>query len=67
MGNPRPRLRLFLVFSNINLILKLANMNENPSNIWFRDSNSRPFVHESPPITTRPVPDPTYKDIFGKF
>ena len=25
-----------------------------PSSNWYRDSNSQPIDHESPPITTRP-------------
>ena len=38
-----------------------------PSSIWCRDSNSRPFEHESPPITTRAGLPPTRPNCFSWY
>ena len=56
--------RLFSVFSNkhqYNFYNKLNWKNVNPSSIRHRDSNPRPFKHESSPITTRPGLPPQNK------
>ena len=53
MGQSWP---LFYVrsFQTNNTISTTNQCEKYPSNIWRRDSNPRPFEHESCPITTRP-------------
>ena len=46
MGQPRPLFNLFSSFQ--------TNITNVTANIRWRDSNSQPLEHESPPITTRP-------------
>ena len=54
MGQPRAAFGLFTVFSSINKILQQINVKNDPSSIQPWLSNSRPFEHESAPITTTP-------------
>ena len=52
---------LFLVYSKNIITIFTTNICEKcPSSILYRDSNPRPSVHESPPITTRPGPPPAH-------
>ena len=59
MGQPRPLFRLFSVFPNKHHYIFTTNICEKYLFIircW--DSKTRPLECESPPITTRPGPDP---------
>ena len=67
MGQSRPLFRLFSFFSNNhqnNFYNKSMWKNINPSSIRRRDSNPRPFEHESSPITTRPGLPPSTLNCF---
>ena len=55
MGQPRPLLRWFSVFSNKHYkFLQKIFVKKCPSSVQCRDSNSWSLERESPPITTRP-------------
>ena len=56
MGQPRPLLRLFSVFSykQYHFYNQCEKMSKCPCSIWRRDSSPHvPYVHEASPITTR--------------
>ena len=69
MGQPRPLFHLFLSFQTcIQAIFTTSRyVKKCPSSIRYRDSNSRPLEHESPPITTRPVLPPWDQYYIGSF
>ena len=50
MGQPRPRFRLFSVFSNKHY--NFYNKSKCPSSMLHQDSNPQTFKHELSPITT---------------
>ena len=53
-ANPDLFFIYFRLFKHTLQFLQQINVKKCPSSIRFRDSNSQPMEHESPPITTRP-------------
>ena len=51
----------FIYFRSTVKKLHQINVKNDPSSMWYRDSNPQPLDHQSPPITTRPL---TLPDIF---
>ena len=64
MYHPRPLYVYFRLFKQTLQFLQQINVKKCPSSIQFWDSNSRPWIHESPPITTRPGLPPRDKITF---
>ena len=56
----------FRIFTHTLQFLQQINVKNCPSNIWCRDSNSRPLDHESPPITARPGLPPSLSFLFAQ-
>ena len=56
LNGPTPASFLFIfgLFKQTTQFLQQINVTKIPSSIWHRDSNPRPFEHESSPTTTRP-------------
>ena len=54
-ANPGLFLIYFRLFKHTLQFLQQINVKKCPSSMRCRYSNSQPLVHESPPITTRPV------------
>ena len=66
-ANPGLFFIYFCLFKHTLQFLQQINVKKCPSSMWWRDSNSRPLEHESPPITTRPGLPPCQPNFFIPF